>query len=137
MSLNYEFTEQLCRKMQILEKYPDGPGEKALIESLQKAKTKDIAARFIDTWIENNRRAPMPCDVHKAFNRGAGLERATVEYYPRLPNGVEPPPPEYRCNLCQDTGWFIVKSGRRSFDGVEYEAAKKCIHPLSQRGTRM
>jgi len=128
--------EELVFRLKILERYPKTPeGEQALVEAIQTAETRLQAKQFIEGWIRNNKKCPMPCDVYQSLD-SPGKIHSTLRSLPRIPDGKDIPPPEYRCNLCQDTGWYIVKTDKEIFDmpGEYYTAARRCAHPDFARG---
>ena len=128
--------DELVFRLKILERYPKTPeGEKALIEALETAETALQAKQFIDGWIRNNKKCPMPCDVYQSLD-SPGKIHSTLRSLPRIPDGKDVPPPQYRCNLCEDTGWHMITTKTEIFDmpGQYYTAAKRCSHPPEHKG---
>lgn len=127
-------------KLKILDKYPKTPeGENALIAALREsAETKFVAERFVSGWIRTNKRCPMPCDIYQSLDT-PGRIKSSLASLPPIPKGFDVPPPEYRCKLCQDTGWFIVELKQEIPDlpGEHYTGAKRCHHPPEYAGTRV
>ena len=138
MNLESAVALELILRFKILEKYPKtDDGEKALVKALQLAETKFLAERFVNSWIRNSKRCPMPCDIYQSLDQ-SGKVVSTTQSYPKIPKGQEIPPPEYYCNQCEDSGWYIVKLPQElaDFPGQHYTGAKRCPHPADRRGTR-
>jgi hypothetical protein len=128
--------EELVLRLKILEKYPKtSEGEGALVEALQTAETRLQATQFISGWIRNNKRCPMPCDVYQSLD-SPGRVKSGIISLPPVPKGQDVPPPDYKCRLCEDTGWFMVTTDKEIFDmpGRYYKASKRCGHPPEHAG---
>lgn len=139
MTLDRQAAHELILRFKILEKFPKtDEGVKALVDALLTVASPVKAERLVESWIKNNRRAPMPCDVYDAIGRASEPMRHASALLPPLPRGQEPPPLEYRCNQCEDTGWYIITTNRPIPDlpGEFYTAAKRCPHPLEARGSK-
>ena len=128
---------ELVMRLGILEKFPKGQdGIDALAEALQTAPTEAAAVWFIRDWIKAHPKCPAPCDIYQKFESQSKLETVTQKFPPVAP-GEEIPPPEYNCNLCEDTGWYIVQLKEKPWDSDQpYTAAKKCHHPLNHEGAK-
>lgn len=138
--ITYEQASTLIRKFKVLPKYPNDEGEARLIKALQAASEFKYAAKWVEDWINHNRKCPMPCDVFEQFQyRGGsgGLDQAQKFLKPLAP-GEAVPPPDYYCNQCEDTGFFIVRTDVPMPDAPNwyYEAAKRCTHPPTMRGAK-
>jgi hypothetical protein len=80
----------------------------------------------------------MPCDIYQSLDT-PGRTLSTFRSYPKPEPGKEVPPPEFFCNQCQDTGWYIVnlKQEIPGLPGQHYTGAKRCTHPGDSKGTRI
>lgn len=137
--LTYEQAAALVRRWKILDKYPKlDDGERRLIEALRKAPKLETAETWVEEWIKRNKRCPAVSEVYEEYEYRSNPLTHAANYLPPLPPGVEPPPPEYYCDQCEDQGFYIVKTNRPVPDcpGLYYEAAKKCPHPPERRGLR-
>jgi len=108
-----------------------------LVKAMIRAENFATARDFVENWLENNRKAPYPCDIYQALDprREVYDMRRAFENFPPLPLGQDAPPPEYFCNQCEDSGWYIVPMRQRIPEtGEPYMGAKKCPHPVSYRG---
>lgn len=134
-----DYASKLVQRFDGLDKFP---GSNAAVDELIKAMMEaphiDAAKHFVDDWLRDHRRAPLPCDLYQAFK--PTKMRKLYENFPSIPPfepGQAIPPPEYFCNQCGDTGWYIVQLPQKTADsGVHYTAAKRCPHPLSERGSK-
>lgn len=130
--------EELVFRFKILERYPKTTaGEDALIEALQNADSVIQAQQFVAGWIRSAKKCPMPCDVYQSLDT-PGRTISTFRSYPLPVPGETIPPPDYKCNLCQDTGWFMVPLRKEipGLPGQRYMGAKRCAHPADSKGTR-
>lgn len=137
MKLEKEPALDLVRKWKILEKYPTSDaGEEALAEALAKM-SPPIASQYVLNWIRENRKCPMPVDIYSHLGRSQKPARVQISDFPPIPKGEAIPPPEFSCNQCEDTGWYIIELPQRSADtNIPYTATKRCYHPAEHRGKR-
>ena len=72
----------------------------------------------------------IPPSIETRAREGIPIRLNTLKF--RIPPGSGSA--RYACNQCKDTGWYIVRSGKKTHEGVPYEGAKKCHHPAECRG---
>lgn len=135
--IDHDIATAQVTRLKILEKYPKlEKGEEALIQALQESsETSYIAEKFVTGWIRSNKRCPMPCDIYQGLD-APGRIKSDIRSYPKIPKGQDVPPPEYRCRLCEDTGWYIVEMPQTlpDFPEKHYTGVKRCTHPPEYSG---
>jgi hypothetical protein len=138
--ITHEIATEQALRLKILDKYPKNQdGENALIKALEEScETRFVAERFVSGWIRTQKRCPMPCDVYQSLDTPGKL-KSGLKSLPKVPMGQDVPPPEYKCNLCEDTGWYIVEMKEEIPDlpGEHYTGAKRCAHPERWKGTKL
>jgi hypothetical protein len=136
--IDHQMATAQAVRLKILQKYPKSEkGEEALIAALQEAaETGYIAEKFVTGWIRSNKNCPMPCDIYQGLD-APGRIKSNIRSFPAIPKGQEIPPPTYLCNLCEDTGWYILelKQVCTDFPSTHYTGAKRCTHPPEYRGS--
>lgn len=134
-----DYASTLVARFSDLDKFPiTDAGQDELIKAMMEAPTVDRGKRFVDDWLRDHRKAPKPADIYQAL-KPAKMRKLYADFEP-LPMpapGEDYPPPEYFCNQCGDTGWYIIQLPQKTADsGVNYTAAKRCPHPVDQRGLK-
>ncbi len=119
-----------------LDGYPKKPTAEAELVSvlMRKAPNMRAAQRFVDDWLRNERKCPKPVDIHEHFASAAHITpRVTTQYLRPLAPGEDPPPPEYSCRLCEDSGWVMVQLPEViPGTSTHYTTAKRCHHPARE-----
>jgi len=125
---------RIANRFKSLPKFPRAPeGISELVKAMQTAKDNIVADRWASDWIRKENRAPLPADIYGAFNPPGKLAPVTLDAI-KLPDGNWAPP-KYKCNLCEDSGFYIMKTGKKIWNSdIEYEAAHRCHHPAEYRG---
>lgn len=131
--LTYAVAEELVMRFSGLKRFPRSEkSREELILAMRTAKDLESGVQFVTHWMKWSKDTPYPVDIYQHFLPGRELKH--VKDIPfQLPDGNWAPA-RYHCNLCEDTGFYIIKTGQISFDGLEYTAAKKCPHPAAEKG---
>jgi len=124
---------RIVNRFKVLPKFPRSPeGVLELVRALQTAKNNVVAEHWAEHWLRSEIRAPLPSDIYSMFDSPGKLSPVTMNAV-RLPSG-DWAPPVYKCNLCEDTGWYITRGGKMPDVDCQYEGARKCLHPPEFRG---
>lgn len=136
---------ELIRRLRWMDRYPqaDGDeenyGEDSLAAGLEEvAPSLQAAEGFVVNWPKQNGRAPKTHEIYEYFDRPAS---AAFPSFAPLKPGEEPPPPEYFCTLCEDSGWYQEGSQTTkrlpARPDLRYEPGyKRCDHPPQYRGSK-
>src|SRR5262249_49772036 len=105
-----------------LAKYPrTDAGVDELVRAMCTASDAQAAERWVTDWVKENKSAPMPADIYRAFELQGGFQSTRqIADGMRLENG-DWAPPKYKCNLCADSGWYTRPGTKTNRAGIRYE----------------